>query len=69
MLSTFGLESGAREAMEPQAWGYYSSGGDDEVTPRNNHLAKLAHAGDEVGIVRAAAKADIVYTISALSSR
>ncbi|CAE8657876.1 unnamed protein product, partial [Polarella glacialis] len=25
--------------MEPQAWGYYSSGGDDEITLRDNHLA------------------------------
>lgn len=25
--------------MEPQAWGYYSSGGDDEITLRDNHMA------------------------------
>ena len=27
------------QVMEPQAWGYYSSGGDDEITLRDNHLA------------------------------
>merc|ERR1712226_760269 len=39
MLNTFDFESVARETMEPQAWGYYSSGGDDEITLRDNHLA------------------------------
>merc|ERR1711953_970317 len=39
MLNTFDFESVARELMEPQAWGYYSSGGDDEITLRDNHLA------------------------------
>ncbi|CAE8625674.1 unnamed protein product [Polarella glacialis] len=39
MLNTFDFESVAREVMEPQAWGYYSSGGDDEITLRDNHLA------------------------------
>merc|ERR550532_2119274 len=39
MLNTFDFESAARETMEPQAWGYYSSGGDDEITLRDNHLA------------------------------
>merc|ERR1719277_1222872 len=39
MLNTFDFESVARETMEPQAWGYYSSGGDDEITLRNNHMA------------------------------
>eukprot|EP00438_Fugacium_kawagutii_P015680 Skav235303 [mRNA] locus=scaffold520:189235:194309:- [translate_table: standard] len=41
MLNTFDFESVAREAsvMEPQAWGYYSSGGDDEITLRDNHMA------------------------------
>eukprot|EP00401_Gymnodinium_catenatum_P020975 CAMPEP_0117490342 /NCGR_PEP_ID=MMETSP0784-20121206/17503_1 /TAXON_ID=39447 /ORGANISM="" /LENGTH=83 /DNA_ID=CAMNT_0005285101 /DNA_START=12 /DNA_END=260 /DNA_ORIENTATION=+ len=34
MLNTFDFESVARECMEPQAWGYYSSGGDDEITLR-----------------------------------
>ena len=29
MLNTFVFESVARETMEPQAWGYYSSGGGD----------------------------------------
>jgi len=39
MLNTFDFESVARETMEPQAWGYYSSGGDDEITLRDNHMA------------------------------
>merc|ERR1712079_553325 len=39
MLNTFDFESVARETMEPQVWGYYSSGGDDEITLRDNHLA------------------------------
>merc|ERR1719499_753373 len=39
MLNTFDFESVARETMESQAWGYYSSGGDDEITLRDNHLA------------------------------
>merc|ERR1719432_483227 len=39
MLNTFDFESIAREVMEPQAWGYYSSGGDDEITLRDNHMA------------------------------
>merc|ERR1719220_377964 len=39
MLNTFDFESVARETMEPQACGYYSSGGDDEITLRDNHAA------------------------------
>eukprot|EP00445_Apocalathium_hangoei_P061346 CAMPEP_0204092806 /NCGR_PEP_ID=MMETSP0360-20130528/190097_1 /ASSEMBLY_ACC=CAM_ASM_000342 /TAXON_ID=268821 /ORGANISM="Scrippsiella Hangoei, Strain SHTV-5" /LENGTH=562 /DNA_ID=CAMNT_0051042091 /DNA_START=69 /DNA_END=1758 /DNA_ORIENTATION=+ len=39
MLNCFDFESVARETMEPQAWGYYSSGGDDEITLRDNHMA------------------------------
>merc|ERR1719296_9297 len=39
MLNTFDFESVAREVMEPQAWGYYSSGGDDEITLRDNRMA------------------------------
>merc|ERR1719183_2719326 len=39
MLNPFDFESVARETMEPQAWGYYSSGGDDEITLRDNHMA------------------------------
>merc|ERR1719281_1902920 len=39
MLNSFDFESVAREVMEPQAWGYYSSGGDDEITLRDNHMA------------------------------
>lgn len=39
MLNSFDFESVAREIMEPQAWGYYSSGGDDEITMRDNHMA------------------------------
>jgi len=108
MLNTFDFESVARETMEPQAWGYYSSGGDDEITLRDNHLAfqrvtmrprilvnvreidmtttllgvpsslplyftatalaKLAHPDGEVGIVRAAKKAGVVYMLPTLSS-
>jgi len=108
MLNTFDFESVARETMEPQAWGYYSSGGDDEITLRDNHLAfqritmrprilvnvreidltttllgvpsslplyftatalaKLAHPDGELGIVRAAKKAGVVYMLPTLSS-
>jgi len=39
MLNAFDFESVARETMEPQAWNYYSSGGDDEITLRDNHMA------------------------------
>jgi len=39
MLNTFVFESVARETMEPQAWGYYSSGCGDEITLSDNHLA------------------------------
>lgn len=39
MLNCFDFESVAREVMEPQGWGYYSSGGDDEITLRDNHAA------------------------------
>ena len=30
------------QVMEPQAWGYYSSGGDDEITLRDNHMVSMA---------------------------
>eukprot|EP00928_Gymnodinium_smaydae_P077859 TRINITY_DN6136_c0_g1_i1.p1 TRINITY_DN6136_c0_g1~~TRINITY_DN6136_c0_g1_i1.p1 ORF type:complete len:537 (-),score=117.83 TRINITY_DN6136_c0_g1_i1:255-1787(-) len=39
MMNTFDFESVAREVMEPQGWGYYSSGGDDEITLRDNHMS------------------------------
>lgn len=39
MLNCFDFESVAREVMEPQGWAYYSSGGDDELTLRDNHTA------------------------------
>jgi L-lactate dehydrogenase (cytochrome) len=108
MLNSFDFESIAREVMEPQAWGYYSSGGDDEITLRDNHLAfqritmrprilmnvtnidlsteilgcksslplyftatalgKLAHPDGETAIVKAAAKAGVVYMLPTLSS-
>jgi len=108
MLNTFDFESVARETMESQAWGYYSSGGDDEITLRDNHmafqrvtmrprilvnvrdidlsttvlgeksslplyftataLAKLAHQDGEVAIVKAAAKAGVIYMLPTLSS-
>lgn len=39
--------------MEPQAWGYYSSGGDDEITLRDNHMARAAIDGSAcAGYVR-----------------
>mmetsp|Transcript_7142 Transcript_7142/g.15448 ORF Transcript_7142/g.15448 Transcript_7142/m.15448 type:complete len:517 (+) Transcript_7142:98-1648(+) len=108
MLNTFDFESVAREVMEEQAWGYYSSGGDDEITLRDNHMAfqritmrpkilvnvreidmtttvlghpsslpiyftatalgKLAHKDGEVAIVKAAAKAGVIYMLPTLSS-
>ncbi|KAI9356557.1 FMN-dependent dehydrogenase-domain-containing protein [Zopfochytrium polystomum] len=37
MLNTFDFESVARQVLTPEAWAYYSSGSDDEVTLRENH--------------------------------
>ena len=34
--------------MEPQAWGYYSSGDDDEITLRDNHMVSMA---EEIQII------------------
>ena len=36
------LHSKLVQVMEPQAWGYYSSGGDDEITLRDNHMVSMA---------------------------
>eukprot|EP00450_Noctiluca_scintillans_P004128 CAMPEP_0194510364 /NCGR_PEP_ID=MMETSP0253-20130528/41673_1 /TAXON_ID=2966 /ORGANISM="Noctiluca scintillans" /LENGTH=509 /DNA_ID=CAMNT_0039353593 /DNA_START=37 /DNA_END=1566 /DNA_ORIENTATION=- len=41
MLNRFDFESVAREVMGPEGWGYYSSGGDDEITLRDNRAAFL----------------------------
>ncbi|PRP87041.1 cytochrome b2 [Planoprotostelium fungivorum] len=39
MLNLMDFESVARDVMKKEGWGYYSSGGDDEITLRENHLA------------------------------
>ncbi|WP_022667143.1 FMN-dependent alpha-hydroxy acid dehydrogenase [Desulfospira joergensenii] len=39
MLNTFDFESVAARTMTEEGWGYYSSGGDDEITLRENHTA------------------------------
>lgn len=39
MLNTFDFESVASRTMTEEGWGYYSSGGDDEITLRENHTA------------------------------
>jgi L-lactate dehydrogenase (cytochrome) len=39
MLNTFDFEYVASKVMGKQGWDYYSSGGDDEITLRENHLA------------------------------
>lgn len=39
MLNTFDFESVAARTMTEEGWGYYSSGGDDEITLRENHMA------------------------------
>ncbi|CDZ98591.1 cytochrome b2 [Phaffia rhodozyma] len=39
VLSLHDFEGIAREVMEPRGWAYYSSGADDEVTMRENHMA------------------------------
>lgn len=38
VLNMFDFESLAKQALSPEAWGYYSSGGDDEITVRNLNL-------------------------------
>jgi L-lactate dehydrogenase (cytochrome) len=39
MLNTFDFENVAARTMTEEGWGYYSSGGDDEITLRENHTA------------------------------
>jgi L-lactate dehydrogenase (cytochrome) len=39
MLNIYDFEAVAQRVMEPTAWGYYSSGGDDEITLRENRRA------------------------------
>jgi L-lactate dehydrogenase (cytochrome) len=39
ILNTFDFESVARNVMTPDAWAYYSSAGDDEITLKENHEA------------------------------
>ncbi|KAJ3201677.1 hypothetical protein HDU67_001140, partial [Dinochytrium kinnereticum] len=37
MFNAFDFESVARRVLSPEAWAYYSSGSDDEITLRENH--------------------------------
>jgi L-lactate dehydrogenase (cytochrome) len=39
MLNVYDFEGIARKTMAKEAWDYYSSGADDEVTLRENHTA------------------------------
>jgi len=39
MLNMMDFEAVARQTMKKEGWGYYSSGGDDEITLRENHAA------------------------------
>lgn len=39
VLNTFDFENVAARTMTEEGWGYYSSGGDDEITLRENHTA------------------------------
>lgn len=39
MINTYDFEGIARKVMAKEAWDYYSSGADDEVTLRENHTA------------------------------
>ena len=43
-LSLYDLEAVAKTTLSPQAWAYYSSGADDEMTMRENSSA-CADAG------------------------
>eukprot|EP00656_Telonema_subtile_P021109 TRINITY_DN2214_c0_g2_i3.p1 TRINITY_DN2214_c0_g2~~TRINITY_DN2214_c0_g2_i3.p1 ORF type:complete len:440 (-),score=126.11 TRINITY_DN2214_c0_g2_i3:355-1674(-) len=38
-LNVFDFEAVASQCLSPQAWAYYASGGDDEITLRDNMLA------------------------------
>ncbi|KAI9475878.1 MAG: FMN-dependent dehydrogenase-domain-containing protein [Benjaminiella poitrasii] len=39
MYNTFDFETVARSILKPDAWAYYSSGADDEISMRENHNA------------------------------
>ncbi|KAI9243356.1 FMN-dependent dehydrogenase-domain-containing protein [Phascolomyces articulosus] len=39
MYNTFDFESVAKNVLKPEAWAYYSSGSDDEISMRENHNA------------------------------
>jgi L-lactate dehydrogenase (cytochrome) len=39
ILNLYDMEAVAQRVMEPEGWGYYSSGGDDEITLRENRRA------------------------------
>jgi L-lactate dehydrogenase (cytochrome) len=39
MLNLFDFEHVAQKVLTPEAWAYYSSGSDDEITLRENHAA------------------------------
>ncbi|KAJ3030854.1 UNVERIFIED_CONTAM: hypothetical protein HDU68_007497 [Siphonaria sp. JEL0065] len=39
ILNAFDFEAIARATMKPEAWAYYSSGAEDEITLRENHTA------------------------------
>lgn len=39
MLNAYDFENVAARTMTDEGWGYYSSGGDDEITLRENHTA------------------------------
>nr|CAG8537141.1 7131_t:CDS:1 [Entrophospora candida] len=39
MLNLFDFEAVAQQILKPEAWAYYSSGADDEITLRENHNA------------------------------
>ena len=39
MLNAFDFEAVASQKLGSEAWGYYSSGADDEISLRDNHLA------------------------------
>ncbi|OZJ05743.1 hypothetical protein BZG36_01288 [Bifiguratus adelaidae] len=39
MYNSFDFEAVARHVLKPDAWAYYSSGADDEITMRENHNA------------------------------
>ena len=46
MINIYDFEGLARKTMVKEAWDYYSSGADDEVTLRENHTAfqRVSHS-------------------------